>query len=137
MLSAEGRQKRVEVHRLVAKVFLEHFSSGLVCDHIDGNPANNDHQNLRMVSRSFNQRASRKKNRGSISYFRGVGRHSNNRHWVINFNKRYCGISKSQAEAASIWNELAIKNNWPRECLNDTDTIEAVRLAELSSGATI
>ena len=47
-------KKGINVHRLVAKLFLPDFNEELDVNHIDGNKQNNSVSNLEMVSRSEN-----------------------------------------------------------------------------------
>ena len=42
------------VHRLVVKAFIGEIAKGLVCNHLDGNPRNNNISNLEVVSQSVN-----------------------------------------------------------------------------------
>lgn len=49
-LSANNKQKKHSIHRLVAQSFLKDYSNELEVNHIDGNPANNKLSNLEMIS---------------------------------------------------------------------------------------
>jgi len=50
-----GESRKIErVHRIVAKEFVDGFKCGLEVNHIDGNPENNNPNNLEWVTRSQN-----------------------------------------------------------------------------------
>ena len=66
-----------KIHRLVAETFLVDFDEKLQVDHIDNDKLNNDLTNLRMVTRSENQR--NKKNALGYRYDRGALR----AHWCV------------------------------------------------------
>lgn len=49
-------KKRVFVHRLVAKTFVNGYDKDLVVNHIDGNKTNNNSDNLEWITRSDNDK---------------------------------------------------------------------------------
>lgn len=55
-LCANGKMKTVSIHSLVLEAFVRPRPEGLVCDHIDGNPANNHISNLEWVTQAENLR---------------------------------------------------------------------------------
>lgn len=75
LLSKNGKSKNIFVHRLVAQTFIPNPNYKPCIDHIDGNRANNNVNNLRWVSYKENNNNEITKNRISImtklSYQRG------------------------------------------------------------------
>lgn len=57
-LSKEDKQKRLQVHRLVAKHFIDKVKGKNIINHIDGNPENNHFSNLEWCSYSQNEKHS-------------------------------------------------------------------------------
>ena len=57
-LSSENRQKRFQVHRLVAMHFIENNLNKRCVNHKDGNPENNNASNLEWCTHSENERHS-------------------------------------------------------------------------------
>ena len=55
-LRKNKKKKTMFIHRLLAMTFLEDYSEDLQVDHKDNNRANNNLSNLRMVTRSDNER---------------------------------------------------------------------------------
>lgn len=54
-ISVNGTARLYRVHRLISKTFLKDYDEDLEVDHIDRCRANNNLDNLRMVTRSENQ----------------------------------------------------------------------------------
>ena len=54
-LSKENKQKRLQVHRIVAKHFLDKVEGKNIINHIDGNPENNHYSNLEWCTHSENE----------------------------------------------------------------------------------
>lgn len=104
-------------YAVTRKLRLHHFiignpPAGLVVDHIDGNPLNNQRANLRWatVAQNVQNAASQ---RGVTSRFKGVHRRSSRRIWeaVINSNnnQQHLGSFMSEFDAARAYNAAAIK----------------------------
>jgi len=96
---------------------------GQFVDHIDGDPLNNRKSNLRICTHQQNLR-NRKKFKGSLSKYKGVGRftYSRKNPWKAVFNKKYIGCFPTEEAAARAWDEAAFKEfgefarlNFPRE----------------------
>lgn len=54
-LSKEDKQKRLQVHRIVAKHFIDKVKGKNIINHIDGNPENNHFSNLEWCTYSENE----------------------------------------------------------------------------------
>ncbi len=57
-LSSKNKVKRFQVHRLVAKTFLPNMDNKPCVNHLDGNPENNNINNLKWCTYSENERHS-------------------------------------------------------------------------------
>lgn len=98
-LKTNGKYKGYLIHRLVAKAFLENYSSELMVNHIDSNKSNNQVNNLEMVTNRENQCHSVKLKNKYI----GVSFHSIYKVWtaqiMINGKLKYIGRFNSEEEA--------------------------------------
>ena len=105
-LSKNGVVKRVKIHKLVAGAFLNHDStkSNLVVDHINGNPADNNLQNLQTITHREN--TSKDKKNGSSKYT-GVYWNKANKKWrsrIYTKNKtKHLGYFTNELEASEAY----------------------------------
>jgi hypothetical protein len=106
----------IRAHRCMWETFIGTIPLGYCIDHIDRNRTNNCLSNLRIVTFSNNVRNSDKYHRkGAFKTSKYVGVHYNKRDktWVARLwvkNKLlYIGTSKSEEEAAELWNKAAVK----------------------------
>lgn len=103
-------RRRYGIHCLI---FLYHNGYyPKIIDHIDNNPLNNNINNLREVTSSQNG-MNRKSNKNSSSQYKGVSWRKERKHWKINIcvngENKYLGSSKSETNAALIYNKAATK----------------------------
>ena len=115
MLAQDGvpRQKRCDIHRLLAITFLGlDPTSSLQCDHRDRNILNNSLSNLRLATASENQRNAslRKDNRSGIrgvSWFKASGK------WQVQIRfggkQHYLGYFEDINEAAAARKAAEVK----------------------------
>lgn len=59
------KKKNVQIHRIIWQLFYGPIPQGLVVDHIDGNPLNNEISNLRLITQAENRRNTKKSTRNS------------------------------------------------------------------------
>lgn len=102
-------------HRLIAKYHIPNPDNKTDIDHMDGNPSNNDINNLRWVSKSENMRNQKKtKNKKSSNYI-GVYFCKEKQKWrsKIEVNKicKYIGTFITEEEAVIARNMYIINHN--------------------------
>ena len=96
-LSKNGEKKKFSIHRLLAIHFIDNPNEYPVVDHIDIDKQNNNLENLRWVTRSFNNR--NKKNIGEC--MRGVRKNGKRfeAHITIKGKYKYLGRFDTELEA--------------------------------------
>ena len=121
LLNALGEYKDFYISRLVYSVFRGKIPVGMLVDHIDGNPDNNNVSNLRLANKSQNGANSKlRKNRK----YKGVEKCGNGPNcWhvriIVNKQRLYIGSFSTEKEAAEAYNfkateyfgEFAFLNN--------------------------
>lgn len=66
-----GKQKKYFIHRLVAEYFVKNINNYDSVDHIDENKLNNNYNNLRWTSKSYNLgRSNAKLNKTKVDYIK-------------------------------------------------------------------
>lgn len=66
-----GKQKKYFIHRLVAEYFVKNTNNYDSVDHIDENKLNNNYNNLRWTSKSYNMgRSNAKLNKTKVDYIK-------------------------------------------------------------------
>lgn len=112
-----GRFKTKTMHRFILNP-LPIFE----VDHIDGNGLNNQRENLRVATRSENNRNCSKR-RTNTSGYKGVTWHKRDKEWraQIGFNKKKIAIGSfdSKVGAARAYNEAALRYFGEFAKLND------------------
>lgn len=107
------KNKRISMHRLIMNV----TDSKILIDHIDGNPLNNQRNNLRIATSSQNSQ-NKKPNYNALSKFKGVTRdkkrHSDGYNWVAGITnngktirKYFSFDKKGEIEAAKYYDKMA------------------------------
>lgn len=75
------KKRNVQIHRIIWQLFYGTIPQGLVVDHIDGNPLNNEISNLRLITQAENRRNTKKsvKNKSGVSgvFLCKTGQHYN------------------------------------------------------------
>jgi len=111
-LSNGSKTKVIRVHQLVAMAFLGHVRCGYikVVDHIDGNRANNNLSNLRLVTQRENSSNIRP---NSTSKYTGVCWSKAKRKWEarITFNgkQKFLGYFKTEIEASECYKNKVLQ----------------------------
>ncbi len=91
----EGKQHRVQMHRLIASRVGE-IGPKMVVDHINGDTLDNRRENLRIVSQQVNIRNRKAANRTSVSGIRGVRFYRPNGKWAASISIREEGRPNGQ-----------------------------------------
>jgi hypothetical protein len=104
---SKNKQKHILIHRFIMKP-----DKGMLIDHLDGNPLNNQKNNLRICTHSDNMRNCKISIKNTSGY-KGVSfvKKKNTYKSAIKFNKRtiYLGYYIDPIDAARAYNTAAIK----------------------------
>ena len=104
---SKGKRNQILMHRLIMKP-----DKGMVIDHLDGNPLNNQKNNLRICTHSDNMRNCKISIKNTSGY-KGVSflKKKNTYKSAIKFNKKtiYLGYYIDPIDAARAYNAAAIK----------------------------
>ena len=104
---SKNKQKHILIHRFIMKP-----DKGMLIDHLDGNPLNNQKNNLRICTHSDNMRNCKISIKNTSGY-KGVSfvKKKNKYKSAIKFNKRkiYLGYYIDPIDAARAYNTAAIK----------------------------
>lgn len=119
---SNGKRRIVFMHRE-----LMNTPSGYETDHINGNRLDNRRSNLRVVTKSQNQRNAIA--RKGTSKYKGVSFHKTKRHktgyWIariqVDGKVNRLGYFKSEVDAAKAYNEAAIKHYGIYAKLNEVE----------------
>jgi hypothetical protein len=123
-LRANVKGRVVFAHRIVWFLETGDFPNENI-DHKDGDPSNNNPNNLRLFSDRENNRAFCKPTKNSSSKYRGVALRTGAKKWVAqitnNYQHYYLGSFESEVEAAKAYNEAATRFGFHPEALNKID----------------
>ena len=112
-LSKEGRIKTHTIHVLVAREWVPNPENKRCVDHIDGDKANNNWENLRYATHAENGRNTKKHSDGS-SVYKGVSYNKIRRKWTaqigVNRSQKRLGAFTNDREAAEAYNAAAIEH---------------------------
>ena len=112
-LSRNGQQKIHRIHILVAREWAPNPEGKRCVDHIDGNKANNNWENLRYATHSENSRNMKKHADGS-SIYKGVAYNKALNKWQaqmhMNGKQTYLGVFVDEREAAKAYNAAALEH---------------------------
>lgn len=105
--------KEYKISRLMAIAFLNNPENKEDVDHIDGNPLNNNIENLRWCTTSENLRNSKTRTIGASKY-RGVSKFGYNGRWraTVSMNNAHIhlGTFKTEIEAADRYDVFVLEN---------------------------
>jgi len=111
-LSKNGKQKMVEIHRILAKIFIPNPKNLPQVDHINGNRTDNSIINLRWCDNRQNQSYRFEKIK-TTSKYTGVVWHKNTSKWQaqakINGNNKYLGIFNDELLAKEAYDNFLKK----------------------------
>jgi hypothetical protein len=116
-INATGRRcvkannKTYLIHRLIWALHHDHIQSNAEVDHIDNNPLNNNTNNLRLATRSKNQR-NRLKQKTNTSGFKGVNFRRDSNRWrariAVNDKRIQLGSFDTPEEAHEAYKKAAL-----------------------------
>lgn len=108
------KTRHVKIHREILNI----TDVNICIDHIDGNPLNNQRNNLRIATRSQNMANRKKSKPGKYSKYLGVSKSRTTKskklyeYWIASCrkdNKIQQIVCKTEIEAALAYNEMALK----------------------------
>ena len=112
-LSKPGKTQIHRIHLLVAREWAPNPEGKRCVDHIDGNKANNNWENLRYATHSENSRNMKKHADGS-SIYKGVAYNKALNKWQaqmhMNGKQTYLGVFVDEREAAEAYNAAAAEH---------------------------
>src|ERR1700724_2888801 len=117
-------KKTIYMHRVIMEMMLlRPLEQGELVDHIDGDALNNCRCNLRIATRLQNRLNSKKRTDVTSSKYKGVEWYKSIGRWIarITVNKKQLslGTFSNEEDAASAYNEAAIRYFGEYACLND------------------
>ena len=111
--------KTFGLHKILAVVFLNHEPDGFktIVDHIDGNPSNNNLENLQIISNRQNNSKRKSKSKYGTGVYLQTMKYKNKIHKYfraqirINGKYNYLGLFKTPEEASAAYQEALRKIN--------------------------
>ena len=112
-LCKNGKMKTHKIHQLVAREWVGNPDGKSCVDHIDGDRANNNFENLRYATHSENSQ-NQKKQSNTSSVYKGVYLHKPTKKWMayigLNRKLKNLGYYETEREAAETYNKAAIEH---------------------------
>lgn len=102
--------KKIYAHRAAWMYVYGEIQDGLVVDHIDGNGLNNSIANLRLVTKSINQRNRNNRIKKTSAIYMGVYAHRSG--FTIQCAGKYIGWTKDLFEAICIKKNIEVQNGY-------------------------
>jgi hypothetical protein len=110
-LYKEGKQKTINVHRLVGMAFIENADNKLCLDHINNIRTDNRAENLRWATHGENSKNAKLSTRNT-SGIKGVHFHKKSNKWAayiyIDGKRKHIGIYTSIEEATTARRKMAL-----------------------------
>ncbi len=123
-LGKHKKWKTHYIHQLVAREWVSNPEEKRCVDHIDGNRANNNWENLRYATHAENSR-NRKKHANGSSVYKGVYMCNRRHKWVAsihtNEGHKHLGYYSDEREAAESYNTAAVEHFGEFAKLNELD----------------
>lgn len=109
----DSKKKRQYMHRVILERIIGRvLEQNEYCDHIDKNGLNNRRENLRLATKTENQRNQRKP-KSNTSGYKGVSWFKLANKWrayiVVDYKQIYLGLFNNIEDAAQAYREAAIK----------------------------
>lgn len=122
--NTKGARTRIAMHRIIVDV----ADSDFVVDHINGDKLDNRRSNLRVCTKSENNR-NRKLNKSSSVHYKGVYVNKNKFMAYITFNYKmhYLGVFNTAKEAAKAYDREAVKLHGDYARLNFPESLEQIK----------
>jgi len=128
------------MHRVVAEVMLPKWDESLQVDHVDGDKLNNHPSNLRMSTRTENNRAYKSVSVNASSKYRGVSWDKARSRWEVNFKadgvSRHVGRYLREEEAAVAYDRAVMSYGFDKMALNSTNFPKVALLSGIDTSNT-
>ena len=125
LIYTRTKMKLHTIHQLVAREWVLNPNGKRCVDHIDGDRANNHHENLRWETHSENSMNQKKTNKATRSSYKGVSFHKQSKKWLvhigINGKAKHLGLYTNEREAAEAYNAAAVEHYKEFAKLNEFD----------------